>query len=154
VSIPAHGLPWNLPNRQVEFKGEFTAELHFVVGRGTAPRVEAFGLLNRVLIQKQRISKIRGAWRTNSTLGSASSIQAMTDTSLVGRGLAIFGRSFGIQLYGHLELFAPTQNIEPTRAATSGTPRGTTRRIVPDRASSRARMTHPGAVRSNFAGRA
>jgi hypothetical protein len=35
-------------------------ELHFVVGRGTAPRVEAFGLLNRVLIQKQRISKIRG----------------------------------------------------------------------------------------------
>jgi hypothetical protein len=38
----------------------------------------------------------------------------MTDTSLVGRGLAIFGRSFGIQLYGHLELLArPTQNIEP-----------------------------------------
>ena len=35
-------------------------ELHFVVGRGTAPRVEAFGLLNRVLSQKQRISKIRG----------------------------------------------------------------------------------------------
>ena len=35
-------------------------ELQFVVGRGTAPRVEAFGLLNRVLIQKQRISKIRG----------------------------------------------------------------------------------------------
>jgi hypothetical protein len=80
--------------------------------------------VERVLIQKQRISKIRGrAWRTNSTLGSASSIQAMTDTSLVGRGLAIFGRSFGIQLYGHLELLAPTQNIEPT----SGTPRGTTR---------------------------
>jgi hypothetical protein len=36
----------------------------------------------------------------------------MTDTSLVGRVLAIFGRGLGIQLYGHLELLArPTQNI-------------------------------------------
>src|SRR4030081_1560367 len=53
------------------------------------------------------------AWRTNSTLCSSSSIQAMTDTSLVGRVLAIFGRSLGIQLYGHLELLAgPTQNID------------------------------------------
>jgi hypothetical protein len=53
------------------------------------------------------------AWRTNSTLCSASSIQAMTDTSLVGRVLAIFGRGLGIQLYGHLELLArPMQNIE------------------------------------------
>src|SRR5260370_32809642 len=38
------------------------------------------------------------AWRTNSTLCSASSIQAMTDTSLVGRVLAIFGRGLGIRL--------------------------------------------------------
>ena len=72
MSIPAHGLPWNLPNRQVEFKGEFTAELHFVVGRGTAPRVEAFGLLNRVLIQKQRISKIRGLDRLGKTVVEAA----------------------------------------------------------------------------------
>jgi hypothetical protein len=37
----------------------------------------------------------------------------MTDTSLVGRVLAIFGRGLGIQLYGHLELLAgPTQNID------------------------------------------
>ena len=28
----------------------------------------------------------------------------MTETSLVGRGLVIFGRSFGIQLYGYLEI--------------------------------------------------
>src|ERR1700730_7383245 len=53
------------------------------------------------------------AWRTNSPLCSASSIQAMTDTSLVGRVLAIFGRGLGIQLYGHLELLTrPTQNID------------------------------------------
>src|SRR4029077_3875005 len=39
------------------------------------------------------------AWRTNSTFCSASSIQAMTDTSLVGRVLAIFGRGLGIRLY-------------------------------------------------------
>jgi hypothetical protein len=38
----------------------------------------------------------------------------MTDTSLVGRVLAIFGRGLDIQLYGHLELLArPTQNIDP-----------------------------------------
>jgi hypothetical protein len=36
------------------------------------------------------------AWRTTSTLFSASSIQAMTDTSFVGRVLVIFGRGLGI----------------------------------------------------------
>jgi hypothetical protein len=90
VSIPAHGLPWNLPNRQVEFKGEFTAELHFVVGRGTAPRVEAFGLLNRVLIQKQRISKIRGELGAPIAPLVPRLQSKLTDTSLVGRGLVIF----------------------------------------------------------------
>src|SRR5712671_4544466 len=44
------------------------------------------------------------AWRTNSTFCSASSIQAMTDTSLVGRVLAIFGRGLGIRLYLSLHL--------------------------------------------------
>jgi hypothetical protein len=104
VSIPAHGLPWNLPNRQVEFKGEFTAELHFVVGRGTAPRVELSAVESGADPEATDLQDSRRAWRTNNTLGSASSIKAMTDTSLVGRGLVIFGRSFGIQLYGYLEI--------------------------------------------------
>src|SRR5260370_40559282 len=48
------------------------------------------------------------AWRTNSTLCSASSIQAMTDTSLVGRVLAIFGRGLGIQLIQAPGTLGPT----------------------------------------------
>jgi hypothetical protein len=37
----------------------------------------------------------------------------MTDTSLVGRVLAIFGWGLGIQLYGHLQLLVrPMQNID------------------------------------------
>jgi hypothetical protein len=36
------------------------------------------------------------AWRTNRTFCSASSIQAMTDTSFVGCVLAIFGLGLGI----------------------------------------------------------
>src|ERR1700682_6061932 len=63
------------------------------------------------------------AWRTNSTLCAASSIQAMTDTSLVGRVLAIFGRGLGIQLYGHLELLARAQlPLQPNIAAGQMTP--------------------------------
>src|ERR1700726_2447059 len=56
------------------------------------------------------------AWRTNSTLCSASSIQAMTDTSLVGRVLAIFGRGLGIQLYGHLDSWPDHRKISTKKS--------------------------------------
>jgi hypothetical protein len=52
------------------------------------------------------------AWRTNSTLCSASSIQAMTDTSLVGRVLAIFGRGLGIHYTDSGTLGPTAQNID------------------------------------------
>jgi hypothetical protein len=44
--------------------------------------------------------------RKIATTCSASSIQAMTDISLVGRVLAIFGRGLGIRLYRYLELLS------------------------------------------------
>jgi hypothetical protein len=42
----------------------------------------------------------------------------MTDTSLVGRVLAIFGRGFGIRLYRHLELLARPQKISTKKSRT------------------------------------